>query len=198
MFKGLFIVTCLLLGIHALPTELSNATDASNATAVGLTTSASFTFTLDYLLYPQSCENICFSWYCNKGPRSVAPDRVNAKAHRASNSCGKSTPNRCSISKGHLPGYQCDEWPWASSTAGGANAATRCIPAADNTGSGSSWGNFINNKGPQASGTVADGVLVDIKIINIPLTARFCLGEIGLPVPGCTSDAGQPMLQQIG
>ncbi|KAK0219254.1 deoxyribonuclease NucA/NucB-domain-containing protein, partial [Armillaria fumosa] len=199
MFKGLFIVTCLLLlGIHALPTELSNATTALNTTATEMTASAAYTFTLDYLVYPQSCENICFSWYCNNGPRSVSPDRVNAAAHRASNSCGKSTPNRCSVNKGHIPGYQCDEWPWASSNAGGANAATRCIPSADNTGSGSKWGNFINGRGSGSSGYINNGVLVDIKIINVLPTAHFCLGEIGLPVPGCTTDAGQPMLQQIG
>ncbi|KAK0471003.1 endo-exonuclease [Armillaria novae-zelandiae] len=210
MFKGLFIITCLLfLGIHALPTDLSNVTDASNTTAVGMTASAAFTFMLDYLLYPQSCKNICFSWYC--------------MCALLLHIFGPPTPHfdRCSISKGHLPGYQCDKWPRESSTAGGANAAMRCIPAADNTGSGSSWGNFINigfplwqcepcnnipclriqNRGPQALGTVADGVivqLVDIKIINVLPTAYFCLGEIGLPIPGCTTDAGQPMLQQIG
>ncbi|KAK0492936.1 endo-exonuclease [Armillaria luteobubalina] len=219
MLKSLFIVTCLLLlGSHALPTELSSVTTAWNATEFGMTESAAYTFTLDYMSYPQSCENICFSWFCNKGPRSVAPDRTHAAAHRASNSCGKPKVNRCSTRAGHASGYQCDEWPWANSNAGGSNAATRCIPSSDNAGSGAQWGNFVNvgllswqreirnnipclriqNKGSQASGYVADGVFVTIKVSNIPKTAHFCLGEIGLPVPGCASDAGQPMLQQIG
>ncbi|KAK0219255.1 deoxyribonuclease NucA/NucB-domain-containing protein [Armillaria fumosa] len=200
MLKSLFILACLLLlGIHALPTELYNVTTAWNATGTVLAERATHTFTLDYKTYPQSCENICFSWFCNNGPRSVAPDRVNAAAHRASNSCGKPKNNRCSTAIGHAAGYQCDEWPWASSNAGGANAATRCIPSADNTGSGSKWGNFINNKGPQASGYVADGVLVEIKVDAIPTTAHFCLGEIGKAIPGvCKTDTGQPMLQQIG
>ncbi|PBK61372.1 hypothetical protein ARMSODRAFT_1025692 [Armillaria solidipes] len=201
MLDSLFIVTCLLLlGVHALPTELSNATTAWNATATGIAESAAHTFTLDYRAYPQSCENICFSWFCNNGPRSVAPDRTNAKDHRASNSCGKPKANRCSTRVGHASGYQCDEWPWANSNAGGVNAATRCINASDNTGSGAQWGNFVNNKGPQASGYIDNGVLVAIKVTNIPKTAHFCLGEIGTPITKdfCKTDHIQPMLQSIG
>ncbi len=64
MHKSLFIATCLLLlGAHALPTELSNATTAWNATGTGMTESAVHTFTLDYRAYPQSCENICQSTF---------------------------------------------------------------------------------------------------------------------------------------
>ncbi|SJL16496.1 uncharacterized protein ARMOST_20022 [Armillaria ostoyae] len=214
MLKSVFIVTCLfLLGVYALPTELSNATATRNAPATRIVERAGPTFTLDYTTYPQSSENICFSWFCtstpspplcrplnlsslppeagNKGPRSVAPDRTNAAAHRASNSCGNVNPNRCSTRAGHVSGYQCDEWPWANSNAGGANAATRCIPAADNTGSGSQWGNFINNNVDFA----------DIEISNVPNSAQFCLGVLGTTITAtmCSQAAhGQPYLQRIG
>ncbi|KAL0960690.1 hypothetical protein HGRIS_005717 [Hohenbuehelia grisea] len=165
-------------------------------------------FELDYELFPQSAENICFSWYCNNGPRVVTVDRASANAHRASNSCGNQGPNRCSTQRGHASGYQCDEWPWASSVEGGANAATRCILASDNTGSGSAWGNFINNQGSQAPGRVLqDNVdAVEIRVINIPFPAEdagvtFCLGEHAVIIePGACAqlDHGQPSLQQIG
>ncbi|PBK68006.1 endo-exonuclease [Armillaria solidipes] len=176
MLKSVFIVTCLFLLVER----------------------AGPTFTLDYTTYPQSSENIC-----NKGPRSVAPDRTNAAAHRASNSCGNVNPNRCSTRAGHVSGYQCDEWPWANSNAGGANAATRCIPAADNTGSGSQWGNFINNRGPQAVGYVLQNNVdfADIEISNVPNSAQFCLGVLGTTITAtmCSQAAhGQPYLQRIG
>ncbi|KAK0437380.1 endo-exonuclease [Armillaria borealis] len=204
MLKSIFIVTCLfLLGVYALPTELSNATATRNAPATRIVERAGPTFTLDYTTYPQSSENICFSWFCNNGPRSVAPDRTNAAAHRASNSCGNVNPNRCSTRAGHVSGYQCDEWPWANSNAGGANAATRCIPAADNTGSGSQWGNFINNRGPQAVGYVLQNNVdfADIEISNVPNSAQFCLGVLGTTITAtmCSQAAhGQPYLQRIG
>ncbi|KAL0960660.1 hypothetical protein HGRIS_005690 [Hohenbuehelia grisea] len=70
-------------------------------------------YELGYEDWPQSSENICYSWYCNNGPRSVTVDRASADAHRAANSCGKSSSNRCSTKQGHASGYQCDEWPWA-------------------------------------------------------------------------------------
>ncbi|KAK0220767.1 endo-exonuclease [Armillaria nabsnona] len=160
---------------------------------------------IDYRKYPQSAENICYSWHCNNGPRRVAPDRGAADVHRNSNSCGGDT-NRCSkkFKTPHAVGYQCDEWPWASSNAGGKNVATRCIPARDNVGSGSVWGNFINNKGPQKPGRrLNDGTdFAEIKVTNILNNAHFCLAEL----PGhtfnqndCTTvDANQPYLQRIG
>ncbi|KAK0438541.1 endo-exonuclease [Desarmillaria tabescens] len=204
MLKSLFIVTCLLiLGVHALPAELSNATATWNVTATKIVERAGPTFTLNYLTYPESSENICYSWFCNNGPRSVAPARPSASAHRASNSCGNVNPNRCSVRAGHLPGFQCDEWPWANSNAGGASAATRCIPTADNTGSGAQWGNFINNRGSQAVGYVLqDNVdFAEIQISNVPITAQFCLGVRGTTITPamCNSVAsGQPFLQRIG
>ncbi|KAK0187422.1 endo-exonuclease [Armillaria mellea] len=204
MLKSVFIVTCFfLLGAHTLPTELSNATVTWNAPATKVVERAGPTFTLDYRTYPQSSENICYSWFCNNGPHSVAPDRTNAAAHRASNSCGNVNPNRCSVRVGHVSGYQCDEWPWANSNAGGANAATRCIPTADNTGSGSQWGNFINNRGSQAVGYVLqDNVdFATIEISNVPTTAEFCRGVLGTAITAtmCSQVAsGQPYLQRIG
>ncbi|KAK0439516.1 uncharacterized protein EV420DRAFT_1583623 [Desarmillaria tabescens] len=49
----------------------------------------------DYLIYPQSAENICYS-------RFVAPNRNTASHNRRSNSCGRSSPNRCSIRVGSV------------------------------------------------------------------------------------------------
>ncbi|KAK0184340.1 endo-exonuclease [Armillaria mellea] len=192
MLKSVFIATCLLLvGVHALPTELSNATATWNPPATKIVERAGPTFTLDYEVYPQSSENICFSWFCNNGPHSVAPDRTNAAAHRASNSCGNVNPNRCSVRVGHIIGFQCDEWPWANSNAGGANAATRCIPAADNT------------EDPKRLDTFYRIGLISppIEISNVPTTAGFCKGVLGTAItPAMCSQvaSGQPYLQKIG
>ncbi|KAK0436664.1 endo-exonuclease [Desarmillaria tabescens] len=207
MLKSLFIVACLfLLGVHALPAELSNAAATWNATATKIVERTGPTFTLDYRTYPQSSENICCSWFCNNGPRSVAPDRTNAASHRASNGCGNANPNRCSVRAGHTRGYQCDEWPWAYSNAGGANAATRCIPTSDNTGKVNTNPPafmHIQNRGSQAVGRVLQNNVdfVQIEISNVPTTAEFCLGVRGTTITTamCNQQAsGQPYLQRIG
>ncbi|KAK0214305.1 endo-exonuclease [Armillaria fumosa] len=160
---------------------------------------------IDYRRYPQSAENICYSWHCMNGPRRVAPDRRAATDNRKLNSCGSSKPNQCSKGFGtpHDSGYQCDEWPWANSNAGGRNVATRCIPGSDNTGSGSVWGNFANGYGPQAQGYLNDRTdFAEIKVINIPNNAHFCLAELPgrkLSRNACaTMDSNQPYLQRRG
>ncbi|KAK0494165.1 hypothetical protein EDD18DRAFT_1107654 [Armillaria luteobubalina] len=66
------------------------------------------------------------------------------------------------------------------------NVATRYILASDNTGSGSVWGNFANNRGSQKPGYVLrDGIdLAEIKVVNISNTAHFCLAELPGPPAG--------------
>ncbi|KAK0436656.1 deoxyribonuclease NucA/NucB-domain-containing protein [Desarmillaria tabescens] len=103
----------------------------------------------------------------------------------------------------HSHGYQCDEWPWVNSNAGGANVVMRCIPGSDNGGSGAQWGNFINNKGPQAVGyALKDNIdFAKIEISHVPVTAKFCLGVLGTTIKATTCnqlDRGQPFLQRIG
>ncbi|KAK0439517.1 endo-exonuclease [Desarmillaria tabescens] len=205
MLSSIFITLCLsLIAAKALPVEPSTGYNGSWPAGVKRDLPI---FEIDYDDYPQSAENICYSWYCNNGPRAVTPNRPAANQNRASNSCGNVDPNRCSTRVGHDAGYQCDEWPWANSNAGGANAVTRCILTRDNTGSGASWGNFINNQGPQAPGFVLqDNVdFAEIRVTNVPFLeeniAHFCLGERGVHItPGACDvlDHGQPYLQQIG
>ncbi|PBK94198.1 hypothetical protein ARMGADRAFT_1098850 [Armillaria gallica] len=207
MFNKLpLILNIYLLVAYALPTDPPTNLNGSWPEVIKQARQAIPILKIDYSKYPQSSENICYSWHCNNGPRRVAPDRGAATAHRASNSCGRRHPNRCStkFTTPHDPDYECDEWPWANSNAGGRNVATRCIPDKDNSGSGSVWGNFINNKGPQKPGRrLNDGTdFAEIQVINIPNNAHFCLAEL----PGhtlnrndCTTvDSNQPYLQRIG
>ncbi|SJL15872.1 uncharacterized protein ARMOST_19380 [Armillaria ostoyae] len=142
MFNSILVVLCLPL----LAVSNEEKTKEKNIEVRKCTLPI---FEIDYETYPQSAENIC-----NNEPRAVAPNRPAADKNRASNSYGKVHPNRRSTRVGHDAGYQCDEWPWANSNAGGAKAVTRCMLSGDNGRSGSSWGNFINSKGPQASGHV--------------------------------------------
>ncbi|KAK0468620.1 endo-exonuclease [Armillaria novae-zelandiae] len=207
MFNKLFLViNVYLLTGYALPADPLTNLNGSWPEGIKHSIRALPVLKIDYSKYPQSAENICYSWHCNNGPREVAPDRGAADANRNSNSCGRSSPNRCStkFKPSHGSGYQCDEWPWANSNAGGRNVATRCIPASDNSGSGSVWGNFANNKGSQKPGRVLRDRIdfAEIKVVNIPNNAHFCLAEL----PGhrfspndCTRvDANQPYLQRIG
>ncbi|KAK0199296.1 endo-exonuclease [Desarmillaria ectypa] len=205
MLSIIFITLCLsLVTVNALPVEPSTGFNGSWPAGVKRDLPI---FEIDYDEYPQSAENICYSWYCNNGPRAVAPNRPAANHNRGSNSCGNVDPNRCSTRVGHVAGYQCDEWPWAGSDGGGAHAVTRCIPSADNGGSGSSWGNFINNRGSQRPGHVLQDNVdhAEIRIVNVPFLdeniAHFCAGEQGEPItPGACAalDSSAPYLQRIG
>ena len=62
------------------------------------------------------------------------PDPAIKRNRRKAAGCIASGGNRCSSKKGHAAGFQCDEYPFASSVpSGGSNTRlNRCVPAAQN------------------------------------------------------------------
>ncbi|KAK0184409.1 deoxyribonuclease NucA/NucB-domain-containing protein [Armillaria mellea] len=202
--KVSIILNACLLAAYALPTDPPSNLNASWPEGIKSVRQVAHVLEINYTIYPESAENICYAWHCMNAPRRVAPNRGAATADRRLNSCG-SSPNRCSprFTPPHARGYQCDEWPWANSNAGGRHVATRCIPARDNGGSGSVWGNFANGHGPQAQAFLNDRTdFAEIRVTNIPRNAHFCLAELPghtLNQNDCnTLDINQPYLQRSG
>lgn len=74
------------------------------------------------------CANIGTSLQYDKPDSSTKRDRRKAAG------CIESGGNRCSTKKGHAAGFQCDEYPFASTvpTNGKSTRLNRCVPAAQN------------------------------------------------------------------
>ncbi|KAF7890094.1 uncharacterized protein EAF02_002509 [Botrytis sinoallii] len=62
------------------------------------------------------------------------PDSSTKRNRRKAAGCIASGGNRCSVKKGHASGFQCDEYPFASSipSNGATTRLNRCVPAAQN------------------------------------------------------------------
>ncbi|KAF9020546.1 hypothetical protein BDZ89DRAFT_1072167 [Hymenopellis radicata] len=134
-------------------------------------------FIVDYNLYPQSCENICYSWFCNNGPQTLSLVASN-------NNC---SPERCNTEDG----LECNQW---HSDLTGAVVSTRCIPGAENKALYSAWTQFLNSHQDNLS-------MATIKISNVPPVAytTFCAGLLGAKITDemCrVLDHGVPALQR--
>ncbi|KAI1387100.1 deoxyribonuclease NucA/NucB-domain-containing protein [Hypoxylon trugodes] len=83
------------------------------------------------------CTNMCYGAYCagiGTALRYDQPDPSTKRNRRKAAGCIASGGNRCSTKQHHDPGYQCDEYPFASSVPnGGTNVRlNRCVPASQN------------------------------------------------------------------
>ncbi|KAF3013569.1 hypothetical protein E8E14_011209 [Neopestalotiopsis sp. 37M] len=83
------------------------------------------------------CTNMCYGAYCagiGSGLTYDQPDSSTKRNRRKAAGCIASGGNRCSTKKGYASGFQCDEYPFASSTAnsGETTRLNRCVPAAQN------------------------------------------------------------------
>ncbi|KAJ8507193.1 hypothetical protein ONZ45_g10408 [Pleurotus djamor] len=85
--------------------------------------------------------------------------------HRANSECRG--PNRCSSTSEDIRGewsvnptadLSCDEQPKNTNNEGGAGAATRCMPASENSHEGSLWGGYIKKN------NLVDGDLVTVAL----------------------------------
>ncbi|KAK0439504.1 endo-exonuclease [Desarmillaria tabescens] len=235
MLSKLFLILNFhLLAVYALPMDHSTNSNGSWPESVKRATPI---LQIDYLTYPREHLRIFFSvarskitnvFFTTTGqvtPGIVIMDLVSwrrTETLQATIAGQIAAVVPVQTANGHIAGYQCDEWPWANSHAGGANAVTRCIPGADNGGSGSVWGNFINvgfhsiyvvpdtiysdeqqNKGPQAPGYRLNDLVdsAEIRVVRIPNNAYFCMGELGYQITNAMcaqGDHGQPYLQRIG
>jgi len=85
----------------------------------------------------QICTNMCYGAYCAGIGSSLTydkPDSSTKRNRRKAAGCIASGGNRCSTKQGHDAGYQCDEYPFASSVprGGAATRLNRCVLAEQN------------------------------------------------------------------
>ncbi|KAI0452519.1 hypothetical protein F5B21DRAFT_526782 [Xylaria acuta] len=83
------------------------------------------------------CTNMCYGAFCagiGEGLQYDQPDSTTKRNRRKAAGCIASGGNRCSTKQGHDPGFQCDEYPFASSvpTNGATTRLNRCVPADQN------------------------------------------------------------------
>ncbi|KAJ8473387.1 hypothetical protein ONZ45_g16317 [Pleurotus djamor] len=143
------------------------------------------TYEIDCTVFPNVCQNWCFYRYCKTTGGKTGDNRyivtVNSTASlRGESECrGK---NRCSTRTGlrdkwdpnPTAGQSCDEQPKNTNNEGGAGAATRCMPAGENSKEGAVWGGYIKSK------KLVDGDLVTISLMHKPTTG-YCAAS-----PSCT------------
>ncbi|KAB2572013.1 hypothetical protein DBV05_g9315 [Lasiodiplodia theobromae] len=131
--KYLAILAALAAFVAATPSE-------SDAGAVHLRRNNPddlLIFTCDQM--PEVCHNMCYGAYCvGIGTRLKydKPDSTTKRNRRKAAGCIESGGNRCSVKKNYDKGYQCDEYPFASTAViGGGDDQTRinrCVPAGEN------------------------------------------------------------------
>ncbi|KAH7317014.1 hypothetical protein B0I35DRAFT_355223 [Stachybotrys elegans] len=83
------------------------------------------------------CTNMCYGAYCagiGEGLQYDRPDSTTKRNRRKAAGCIASGGNRCSTRQGHDSGYQCDEYPFASTVPinDEETRLNRCVPAAQN------------------------------------------------------------------
>jgi len=87
---------------------------------------------------PEICTNMCYGAYCLDIGESLTYDKPSAsekRKRRKAAGCIESGGNRCSTRKGHDPGFNCDEYPFAStvSDGGASDRVNRCVPVQQNS-----------------------------------------------------------------
>ncbi|KZV93817.1 hypothetical protein EXIGLDRAFT_709762 [Exidia glandulosa HHB12029] len=90
---------------------------------------------------PEVCHNMCYGALClNIGSALTFdnPSATDKRNRRKAAGCIESGGNRCSVRKGHAAGFQCDEYPFASSSPRGTitDRINRCVPAGENSKQG--------------------------------------------------------------
>ncbi|KAK4160450.1 hypothetical protein QBC43DRAFT_373120 [Cladorrhinum sp. PSN259] len=96
---------------------------------------------------PEVCTNMCWGAYCQdvgEGLSYDKPDASEKRRRRRAAGCLVSGGNRCSTRKGHDAGYQCDEYPFASTVSRGGSDArvNRCVPSVQNSRQGGTINSF--------------------------------------------------------
>ncbi|KAK4182603.1 hypothetical protein QBC35DRAFT_509666 [Podospora australis] len=99
---------------------------------------------------PEVCTNMCWGAYCRSigtGLTYDKPDASEKRRRRRAAGCLVSGGNRCSTRKGYDAGYQCDEYPFASTVGRGASdeRVNRCVPAGQNSRQGGTINSFYQS-----------------------------------------------------
>ncbi|GJE99351.1 hypothetical protein PsYK624_156050 [Phanerochaete sordida] len=154
------------------PIEARAHDDDANSAALVARQAVPGPYNIPCRLFPNVCENWCYYVFCHKhgaGSNSAFwTVTVNRTAGlRPQSECGRLSPNKCSVlSRNPWPpnraaDQDCDEQPKNTNNEGGANAATRCMPRAENRGEGSAWSAYINKPAPNR---VDDGTKVKVTL----------------------------------
>ncbi|KAH8682842.1 hypothetical protein BGZ60DRAFT_551660 [Tricladium varicosporioides] len=107
---------------------------------------------------PEVCKNMCYGAYCNSVGDSLHYDKAAAatkRLRRRQAGCIASGGNRCSTKKDHTAGFQCDEYPFAS-TDSTKKRGNRCVPSKENSKQGGLLNGFYK--------TQCKGVACDFKV----------------------------------
>ncbi|KAA1478029.1 hypothetical protein DENSPDRAFT_885572 [Dentipellis sp. KUC8613] len=140
---------------------------------------------------PDVCQNMCYGVYCRYHPKTLTrntADKSTCAAARKRNSCGVSSPNRCSagFTPAFAAGHSCDEYPFASTmegqyagTEGRPEAVTRCVPAGQNRSQGGKISGIYQRAGASLANKVPQKGTYDIE---------FDFGS-GSPQGYCVEDA---------
>lgn len=104
-------------------------------------------FTCDKV--PEVCTNMCYGAFCLDVGESLnhdTKDESTQNDRRKVAGC-LPKPNRCSTKKDHDPGYQCDEYPFASTVSDGGSSkrVNRCVPKKQNSSQGGTITAFYNS-----------------------------------------------------
>ncbi|PWN44862.1 hypothetical protein IE81DRAFT_320832 [Ceraceosorus guamensis] len=103
------------------------------------------TVTFDCSKVPNICSNDCYALKCAGKPSTLHRNSAAATDNRNHNAC--KSPNRCSGNPDDS--NSCDEYPYASTSEGGAGAVTRCVPAHENSVQGGTLSSFYTRSNVQ-------------------------------------------------
>lgn len=97
------------------------------------------------------CQTQCYGAYCRGNGvklRMDLPSTQEKRNRRKDAGCIKSGGNRCSTKQNHAAGYQCDEFPYASTKPSGSTERrlNKCVVAADNNKQGGALSKFYREK----------------------------------------------------
>lgn len=128
-------------------------------------TQAVSTIAFDCKTIPNVCENMCWGTKCTEKQGELSKLNFDAQPAKSAvvskrrNMAGCGSYNRCSNSKNAKApwgqaNYNCDEFPFASTTQGGERSlphVNRCVPNKENSSQGSQLQKFFGKEFPKAS-----------------------------------------------
>ncbi|PWN95725.1 hypothetical protein FA09DRAFT_362765 [Tilletiopsis washingtonensis] len=143
------------------------------AALAAVTAASAATVTFDCSRVPNICSNDCYAIRCLGKPTTLTRNSPQAEDNRDANACR--SPNRCSGNPSDS--NSCDEYPFASTSQGGAGASTRCVPSQENSRQGGTLSSFYTRN------SVANGDSYSVAFSNAS-GLQYCSGS-------CTNSGNQ-------
>ncbi|KAI1659582.1 deoxyribonuclease NucA/NucB-domain-containing protein [Daldinia decipiens] len=105
--------------------------------------------TFDCDKMPEVCHNMCYATNCKHKPKQLTwDDPISSIERKRRQTAGCGGINRCSQKKLKKSGFNCDEYPFASTrNADRGGQINRCVPSTENHRQGSALGQFYHSKG---------------------------------------------------